>query len=104
MPEYELTRDSMIGRAGMKKGSRITLTEMQAKPFGDALVRVVAVTAPDNLTIIKGISEKRQTLLNDLGIFTYASLIAADPVELAMKIPSTTADGVRKWQAQAKDL
>lgn len=48
MPEYELTRDEMIGRSGMRKGDRITLTEMQAKPFGSTLVLVVKSNPANN--------------------------------------------------------
>lgn len=123
MPEYQLTRDEMIGRCGMKKGDRVTLTEMQAKPFGDALVRVVDSNAipvdsfqeqkhqapdlppapkPDDLTTIKGISAARQETLNGMGIFQYGQLRNADPVQVSMAISGVNANMVKAWQLQAE--
>lgn len=130
MPLYRFTRDQIIGHlCGMRKGQTITMTEEQAKPFGSAVVLVSeekvspqkstpepqkqkstpepqkSTPEPvkvDDLTKIKGVSRKRQEILNEMGIKTYGQLVFANPNDVADRIPQANASTVKSWQAQAK--
>lgn len=57
---------------------------------------------PDDLTRVKGIAESREQRLYVLGIYTFAQLVAADPVKLADQLGAlVTPAMVQKWQTEA---
>lgn len=66
---------------------------------------VKAQTTPDNLTAINGIGEVREQQLYELGIYTYAQLVDADPVALAPMLGKLVQPSmVVGWQEQAAEL
>ncbi len=60
--------------------------------------------ADDDLTAINGIGPSTAAKLAARGITTFAGLAAADPDELADEIQGASADQVRGWQDQARNL
>jgi predicted flap endonuclease-1-like 5' DNA nuclease len=104
LPKHKAKQTAPQARTSAPKASEpgVHRTPKQAKQAGAG--QAASATAPDDLTVIKGIGPAVQKKLHALGIRTFDDLAAADPAKLAEQLKGrqpVSPAAVRGWTKAA---
>ena len=99
-PEVELAERFDVRETAMPLEPEAEIAE----PFVEKAKPVPVSSRPDDLKVVEGIGPKVSRLLNEAGIFTFAQLAEADPVDLKQILDAAklTMMNPESWPEQAR--